>query len=277
MSGDKIPIKENHFFFLLERAMGKRSTGQNYADSWNNKAAKESEKQIGKKVKVSLLEVSAQSIVLLGRRHRRRRCRRRRRRRAHLAPRTARIQRVGTGDYIWGCGIDEEERCVYCERCGYTREPVIVSGSRFRLPRRGEAASRSDALFGLRRAVEIYGDHAEYTTVHDAYLPAISQTRHYATREIRTRAYSRCEFQYHLLDQRYTRAARHAGDQEPGYLHAYLQHFVQPFILSHIRPSTPPLFWTRSPTFNGGIHERITTQHYYGVTSHHSQVSLLPR
>lgn len=50
----------------------------------------------GKKVKVILLEVSAQSIVLLGRRHRRRR----RRRRAHLAPRTAIIQRVDRGDYI---------------------------------------------------------------------------------------------------------------------------------------------------------------------------------
>lgn len=50
----------------------------------------------GKKIKVILLEVSAQSIVLLGRRHRRRR----RRRRAHLAPRTAIIQRVDTGDYI---------------------------------------------------------------------------------------------------------------------------------------------------------------------------------
>lgn len=172
-----------------------------------------------KKVKVILLEVSAQSIVLLGRRHRRRRCRRRRR--AHLAPHTARIQRVGTGDYIWGCGIDEEECCVHCERCGYTREPVIVSGSRFRLPRRGEAASRSDALCSVHDVP--WKDRA--TTQSKPALTTLTyrpsrNTRHYATREaVRTRAYSRCEVQYRLLDQRYARAARHAGDQESGNLH----------------------------------------------------------
>lgn len=137
----------------------RRQTRKYTQVKWIKEKQEKNERKVeGKKVKVILLEVSAQSIVLLGSRHRRRRCRRRRR--AHLAPRTASIQRVGTGDYIWGCGIDEEERCVHCERCGYTREPVIVSGSRFRLPRRGEAASRSDALFGSRRVVEIQSDHA---------------------------------------------------------------------------------------------------------------------
>lgn len=97
MKRDKVIIEKREIISIKEKEKEKefmKKVKMKYIDKENEE--KNIKENSGKKVKVILLEVSAQSIVLLGRRHRRRR----RRRRAHLAPRTAIIQRVDTGDYI---------------------------------------------------------------------------------------------------------------------------------------------------------------------------------